>query len=802
MTIIRYLISVLVVFIIAGSFLSVHSQEAYYPIAPVQFNQVKITDSFWEERIETNRKMTIPIAFQRSEETGRIKNFKVAAGLEEGTYNTRRGYDDSDVYKVMEGAAYSLLQHPDPELEAYLDTLIYYVGEAQEEDGYLYTVKTILGVSDEHRDARKPRWVEIEQGSHELYNVGHMYEAAVAHYEATGKRTFLDIAIKNADLIDREFGWGKREVVPGHQEIEIGLAKLYRVTGEERYLDLAKFFLDKRGENEHQTTYNQSHKKVTEQEEAVGHSVRAAYMYTGMADIAALTGDQAYLDAMDKLWHDIVDAKLYIIGGIGAAGGHEGFGADYELPNLRAYNETCAAIANVFWNYRLFLTHGDAKYMDVLERSLYNNVLSGVSLDGATFFYPNRLESRGNTLRSEWFSTSCCPSNVSRYLPAVPGYIYAHREDNIYINLFISSETDFVVDGQKVQIQQTSQVPWSGKVQLKLSPQKTTDLSLRIRIPGWAGNQPVPSDLYSFTAEPEHETKIWVNGKAVAYEMEKGYALIDRTWSPDDVVDIDFPYEVRKIKAHPKVETNLGRVALQAGPIVFCTEGVDYYTGKATHLLLDENQKLELDYEMNLLEGVMTINGQAAMLEETKEGGVEKVPVSFKAIPYYAWANRGSNEMLVWIPTEERVAVPLPQPTIASKSKVETSKPTRIGNLDAVNDLYKPQSGLTAELPSFNWWPITDTMGWITYSFEKTATITESTVYWLESPDGDISYPESWKLYYWKNGKWKPVNAGNYPVNQDGSPSTARFEEVSTEALKLEIEIGDKPAGLYEWEVR
>lgn len=775
-------------------------KESSYPISPVPFTEVEVSDSFWKERMEINRKVTIPIAFQRSEESGRIKNFRVAAGLEQGSYNTGRGYDDSDVYKVMEGAAYSLSQNPDPELEDYLDNLITLVGKAQEDDGYLFTVKTILGVSDEHRDSKKPKWVEIEEGSHELYNVGHMYEAAVAHYKATGKRTFLDIAIKNADLIDNEFGWGKREIVPGHQEIEIGLAKLYEVTGEERYLDLAKFFLDKRGENEHKTTYNQSHKKVTEQDKAVGHSVRAVYMYTAMADMAALTKDKAYIEAMDKLWHDIVDTKLYIIGGIGAAGGHEGFGDHYELPNLRAYNETCAGIANVFWNYRLFLTHGDAKYMDVLERSLYNNVLSGVSLDGGTFFYPNRLESRGNSVRSEWFGTSCCPSNVSRFLPDVPGYIYARDDKDIYVNLFISSASDFQINDQKLSISQTSGLPWSGDVRIKIDPEKETDFALRIRIPGWAGERPVPSDLYSFTDPAIEKTKINVNGEEVSYTMEKGYAVVNRTWSPNDTVVVNFPYEIRKIKSNDKIESNKGRVALQAGPMVYCVEGFDVVGGNANNLLLNENQKFELVFEKDLLGGVMTIQGEAQELMKSKNGTVKKVKTPFKAIPYYAWANRGGSEMLVWLPIEETYAVPVPYPTIASTSKVETSKQIRVRDLNAVNDLYSPANDKTGEVLNFNWWPKKNIKGTITYTFDKPETISESTVYWFKSSDGGVLYPKSWKLFYKKNNEWKPIKS-KYPINEDGKPSTASFKEVSADAIKLELKIGDKPAGLYEWEV-
>jgi len=776
-------------------------KKSFYPINPVRFTEVKITDSFWKERMETNREVTIPIAFQRSEESGRIKNFRVAAGLEKGTYNTGRGYDDSDVYKVMEGAAYSLNQHPDPELEKYMDDLIGVIGKAQEEDGYLFTVKTILGVSDEHQDSKKPKWVEIEEGSHELYNVGHMYEAAVAYYNATGKRSFLDIAIKSADLIDREFGWGKLEIVPGHQEIEIGLAKLYEATGEKRYLNLAKFFLDKRGENEHKTTYNQSHKKVTEQDEAVGHSVRAAYMYTAMADMAALTEDKAYLEAMDRLWHDIVGTKLYIIGGIGAAGGHEGFGDHYELPNLRAYNETCAGIANVFWNYRLFLTHGDAKYIDVLERSLYNNVLSGVSLNGDTFFYPNRLESRGHEVRSEWFGTSCCPSNISRFIPDVPGYIYAQNDNDIYVNLFISSKTDFSIGGQNVILEQTSQLPWSGKVNFMVLPESPTDFSLRIRIPGWAGERPVPSDLYAFDRPLDKKTEIWVNGVKVLYTVEKGYAVIQRKWSANDKVQVTFPYEVRVITAHPDIRENQGKIALQAGPMVYCIEGFDIANGQTNHIRVDKNQDFELTYEKDLLNGVMTVNGKADFLYENASGNIEKSPIDFKAIPYFAWANRGGSEMEVWLPVTKEVATPMAFPISTYKAKVTTSKQERLRDLYSVNDSYVPSEMKNEEVPAFNFWPLKKSTEWIAMEFDAPQTFSKASVYWEKSKDGGIIYPKSWKLYYKNGHNWKAVKVKKYPINEDGSPSNVSFKEVTSDAFRLEITMDEEPAGLYEWEL-
>lgn len=784
--------------------LNLYSQnmESYYPIDPIPFNNVEITDSFWNDRIETNRKVTIPIAFQRSEETGRIDNFMVAGGLKEGTFNTKRGYDDSDVYKVMEGAAYSLSQNPDPDLEKYLDKLIHYVGKAQEDDGYLYTVKTILGVTDGHRDAKLPRWVGIEEGSHELYNVGHMYEAAVAHYKATGKRTFLDIAIKNADLIDREFGWGKLEIVPGHQEIEIGLVKLYGVTGNRRYLELSKFFLDKRGENKGLGTYNQTHKKVVDQDEAVGHSVRAVYMYTAMADIAALTNDETYVKAMDKLWHDIVDTKLYIIGGIGAAGGHEGFGDHYELPNLRAYNETCAAISNVFWNYRLFLTHGDAKYMDVLERSLYNNVLSGVSLKGDQFFYPNRLESRGETARSEWFNTSCCPSNVSRFLPDVPGYIYASDHQNVYVNLFISSKSEVNVGDDIIKISQTSQLPWSGNVKIDIGANKETNMALRIRIPGWAADKPVPSDLYSFKSPLDNKTIIKVNGVSVDYEIEKGYAVLKRTWSNNDIVEVEFPFEVRVIKSNPKIKENQGRIALQAGPVVFCVEGQDVANNKANHILIDENQDFKLGYEKDLLNGVLTIKGEATYYKENALGEIIREKVGLKAIPYYSWANRGASEMEVWIPNDESAVFPDPYPIKSTKAELSTSKKVRTGNLYVVNDAYRPMETEAIEVANFNFWPLKDTTEWIEMTFIEPTEISESTVYWVKSKDGGVDYPRKWKLMFKKGNSWKPIRSNDYPINGDGQASKVQFKKIITTGLRIQMDLSDKPAGLYEWQVK
>ncbi len=633
-----------------------------YLITPVPFTQVKVTDNFWSKRIKTNHEVTIPIAIQKSEETGRIDNFAIAGGLKQGQFCSAYPFDDSDVYKIIEGAAYSLQSFPDKKMEHTIDSLVDLIGAAQEDDGYLYTNRTIMG-ENAHEWAGKERWINVDDLSHELYNLGHFYEAATAYYQATGKRKILDIAIKSADLVDKDFGYGKIENYPGHQEIEIGLVKLFRATGEKRYLDLAKFFLDIRGKGKfgEKTTYNQSHLPVVEQTEAVGHSVRAAYMYTGMADVAALTGDQQYINAITKIWEDVVYKKLYITGGIGADGGHEGFGGPYELPNGRAYCETCAAIANVFWNYRMFLMTGEAKYIDVLERSLYNNVLSGVSLSGDHFFYPNPLESSGQHERSEWFGCACCPSNISRFIPSMPNYIYAQKNDDIFINLFVPSTTTFQTTKGNLQLIQKSNMPWDGNITVKLQPQKPVKSNLYIRIPDWATENPVPGDLYSFIQPLASKPVFKINGKGVTPKQEKGYAVLSKTWKKEDLVEINFPFEIRKIKANEKIEDDRGKMALQLGPVMYCAEFADYENPDILSLVLPENASLHSEYESNLLGGVNVITGEAEGTKKTdNNGNIETWPRKFTAIPYYAWSHRGKGPMEVWIPTSKEAARAIP----------------------------------------------------------------------------------------------------------------------------------------------
>lgn len=619
-----------------------------YAVQPVEFRAVRITDDFWAPRIRTNREVTIRSNFDQCERTGRVDNFVKAAGKMEGAF-VRPAYNDTDVYKTMEGASYSLSLNPDPELEQYLDDLVAKIAAAQEEDGYLFTERTIDPENTSER-AGPERWSNLE-ASHELYNAGHMYEAAVAHYQATGKRTFLDVAIKNADLICRTFGPGKNPDVPGHQEIEIGLVKLYRVTGDKKYLDQAKFFLDGRGHIEGRTRhersefgvygYTQDHMPVVEQSEAVGHAVRAGYMYAGMADVAALTGDQEYLQAMDRLWANVVGRKMYLTGGIGARHRGESFGDDYELPNDTAYNETCAAIANIMWNHRLFLLHGEAKYVDVLERVLYNGYLSGVSLSGNTFFYPNPLSwdgmykfNKGSGTRQEWFRVSCCPGNVSRFMPSIRGYVYAQRDDNLYVNLYVGGDGNMEMGGTTVRLFQETRYPWDGSVKITVAPGEEADFAVHLRIPGWAQNRPVPSDLYRYATRNSEQVTLKVNGEATPLNLEKGYARIQRNWREGDIIELNLPMPIRRVLSHEKVEANKGRVALERGPIVYCVEAVDN-GGRVSQIALSEDAKLGIDFQPELLGGVTVIEGDG-----------------LKAIPYYSWAHRGEGEMAVWLPSK------------------------------------------------------------------------------------------------------------------------------------------------------
>tara|TARA_R110000868_G_scaffold113100_1_gene303868 strand:- start:16189 stop:18153 length:1965 start_codon:yes stop_codon:yes gene_type:complete len=620
-----------------------------YSITPVNIQNVKLTDKFWLPIIKRVQEKTIEYAIQKCEEEGRMDNFLIAGGKMKGEVKGQMPFDDTDVYKIIEGASNTLISEPNPKLSILLDSLIGIIKVGQEKDGYLTTWRTI-------NPAKPPApWVPVIEGkrweslqiSHELYNSGHLIEAAVVHYEATGKRNFLDIAIKNANLLVATFGDNANQVhgVPGHQIVETGLVKLYQITNNKAYLDLAKYFLDNRGNPKNHAlygAYSQDDIPVIQQKEAVGHAVRAVYMYAGMTDIAAIENDKNYLNAVNALWTNMVTKKMYITGGIGAIHDGEAFGANYELPNLTAYNETCAAIGDVYWNHRLHNLTGNSDYYNVIERTLYNGLISGISLDGKQFFYPNALESdgvyknnRGSCTRQSWFDCSCCPTNLIRFIPSIPGLIYSTSKDVLYVNLYASNNAKITLDKTELEIAQQTNYPWDGTVTITVSPKKESEFTIKLRIPGWARNQVLPGDLYSYKNASATKTTVSINGKLINYQEDKGYITITRKWKKGEKIALHIPMEVKEVVTNSKVESNMGKVALEYGPIVYAIEEIDN-SKTFDQITVNAKDTFEVKKENNLLDGVNTI--------QTK---------NLKAIPYYSWSNRGVGKMKVWIDYKE-----------------------------------------------------------------------------------------------------------------------------------------------------
>jgi len=633
----KTLVSVLMIGVVCST---AEVQSQYQGLSPVPFTDVRIEDEFWAPKLETVREKTLPHNLEFCERTGRLSNFAKAAGLMEGEF---RGiyFNDSDVYKVLEGAAYLLASHPDKELDKQVDEIIAWIAAAQQDDGYLNSYYTLVEPDK--------KWTNLKD-KHELYCAGHLFEAAVAHYRATGKRTLLDVACKFADHIDSTFGPDKRHGVPGHEEIELALVKLWRVTGEERYLKLAQFFLDERGRERGRRLYGdycQDHKPIEEQSEICGHAVRAMYLYSGVADIAAITGDKGYIDAMERIWRDVVFRKMYITGGIGPSASNEGFTVAYDLPNDSAYAETCASIGMVLWNHRLNLLHADARFADVVERVLYNGLLSGLSLDGERFFYVNPLASQGKHHRKPWYNCACCPTNVVRFMPTVGGYVYARSEDGIYVNLYVAGQSTVQLNDTSVKLTQQTRYPWDGNVKIIVEPKVPATFEICLRIPAWCEN-----------------ARLKLNGNAVhKLETVKGYVRINRKWKDGDIIELELPMPIERIEAHPNVKGNVGRVALQRGPIVYCLEAVDN-GGSVRQLVVTRDAKLTAEHRPELLGGVTVIKGNAvpASSEDWEGKLYRKVskcrPIEFVAVPYYAWDNREPGEMAVWVPENSGTSIP------------------------------------------------------------------------------------------------------------------------------------------------
>lgn len=772
------------------------------PLLPVPFNAVHLNDCFWAPKIEVNRKVSIPSAFQKSEETGRVDNFALAAGLIEGEHQGDFPFDDTDIYKILEGASYALAVEYDAKLDNYLDSLINYIDAAQEEDGYLFTCitnkcKRLKGWYGEGR------WDKLN--SHELYNCGHLYEAAVAHYQATGKKSLLNIAIKSADLVYKDFGpsEGQKHVPSGHPIIEMALVKLYRTTSDKKYLELARYFIDEtgKGSDGHKlNAYSQDHMPIVEQEEAVGHAVRLGYLYSGITDVASLMQDDSLMIATKRVWDNVVSKKLYITGGIGQRAQGEGFGPNYKLPNMTSYNETCAAISNVYWNYRLFLNDADAKYYDVLERTLYNGVISGVSLSGDLFFYDNPLESVHNHDRAPWFGCACCPGNVTRFMASVPGYVYALGKNSVYVNLFAEGKAEIPLGESAIKLKQETRYPWEGSVKIVVEESPDQKYSLMIRIPGWAQNNVVPSDLYAFVNEISEKYSIKVNGTTVITGLKKGYVEIKRNWRNNDIVEIEFPMPVRKVIANSKVTNDAGKIALQRGPLVYCFEDKDNNDGWMFNNMVSTTAKVENTFEKNLLGGVVTLSMEGNKI--MKSGDTRNTEATtLKAIPYYTWNNRGKANMLVWMPTQEDKVLVKPAKSILDVAEAKASTDWAPG----LRDGFDPKSSDDTDKSYFYWWLKEGSEEWVEYSFEKPVKLSSSSVYWLNLNHYDVNYrvPEHWDLQYQLgNGSWKDVATSDvYSVALD-KYNTVHFKPVKTKALRLNAKQQEGySTGIIEWKV-
>lgn len=755
-------------------------------IKEVPFTDVHFTDDFWLPRMEINRTVSIPSAFHQCEINGRFDNFALAGGLIKGEHKGDFSFDDTDPYKIIEGASYSLAVKYDPKLDAYLDSVITLIAAAQEPDGYLTTCVT-------NKCTRlsgwwgSSRWEKIN--SHELYNSGHLYEAAVAHYKATGKKTLLNVAIKNADLVCQVFGpnEGQKHVPSGHPIIEMALAKLYNVTDDEKYLKMARYFVDEtgRGTDGHKLSpYSQDHKPIIDQDEIVGHAVRAGYLFSGVTDVASLQHDKKLFDAVNRVWENMASKKLYLNGGIGSRPQGEGFGPNYELNNFNNYCETCASIANVYWNQRMFLATGDSKYIDVLERTLYNGLIAGVSLSGDKFFYDNPMGTPGGHARQQWFGCACCPGNVTRFMASVPGYVYAIDKKDVYVNLFVGGNSKLKVGDTEVELVQKTQYPWNGDVEIDVTPNKNDKFTLLVRIPGWAKNKPVPSDLYAYVDGSNPQVKVLVNGSETKKHTRAGYWVIEREWKKGDKVTLTMDMPVRRVEANPQVRYDKGLLAMERGPILYALESIDQKRDYIFDIVIPRNSKIESHFEKNLLNGVVVLEGNAFAVEkDSASGKVIEKPLTFKAIPYSTWNNRGIGQMVVWTPATKEYAIVKPEPTIASEAMPVDGW--------GFNDQFEPTSSDDINTPYHYWWLKAGTEESIGYKFKKPERISSVEVYWLAFDHYDVIYkaPESWKLLYKTGNTWKEVkNTSPYGTELD-KYNKVSFEPITTTELKIVVQL-------------
>lgn len=744
-------------------------------LTPIPFNEVTLEDNFWLPRLHTQKEVLVPFALDKTKPA--VENLQRTANFLKGIPDELpfpHRFVSSDLYKVMEGAAYLLKLERDPELEKEMDRIIHIISEAQQEDGYNYE-SHITGVATHDVNGMGERPYSYVVHSHELYNMGHMYEGAIAYYQATGKDKWLRVAEANARHINKVFFEGDPNYndgkpvnqAPGHQEIELALVKLFRVTGDSLYLDMAKKFIDIRGvtyrpegEGTMSPEYAQQHLPVREQTKAVGHAVRATYLYSGMADVSVYTQDPSLRPALDSIWHNIVDTRMHITGGLGAVHGIEGFGPEYDLPNKEAFDETCAAVGNVFFNHRMFLMEKDGKYMDVAEVALLNNVLAGVNLEGNRFFYLNPLEAdgikpfnHGMRGRSPWFGTACCPSNLARLIPQVPGLMYATTQNEIYCSFYAGSTTTLTLEKGNVHLKQTTEYPFSETIRWEVTPEKEGQpFTMHLRIPTWTGNQFVPGELYSYVNAAPSGWTVKVNGKETKADLRKGFAIIDRTWKKGDVVELTLPMPLRYSKAIEQVVANKGRICLTRGPLVYAAEGVDNNDRLPNVFITDMSGSTHIStYTDGLMNGIPKVEIPA--WEKTPEGNRE---ISLMLLPYYAWNNRNDGSMMVWFPESDTVQ-PYVDRYMATHGKykaLEASYTHRGDNLVAVADNDVPSSSSDREAYRWTSWGEQGKDQWIVITLDKPTNIQSVSVFWFDDGRG-TKVPQEWSLEYEYQGIWE-----------------------------------------------
>ena len=729
-----------------------------YPVDPVPLSQVDIADDFWAPKIEVNRTVSIQHLFRKYEERGR-----------------------TDAPRAIEAAAYMIAKRPDPALESYVDRLI--------DDA----------VAGLERRLAKPVVTPPVSGN--------FLEAAVAYFEATGKRKMLDAAIKAADAMDATFGPGKKTYISGHEGLKIGLIRLYRQTGDARYARLAQFFMDERGKDDYprtgeyaiDRTYAQDHAPVTAQREALGHAVRATYLYVPLADVAALTAKREYDEALDAIWQDASSHKTYVTGAIGSIRFHEQFGGAYELPNLSAWNETCASYGYILWNHRMFLRHREGRYLDLMERTLYNGFLAGVSIAGDRFFYQNPLTSYGNYERFDWINVPCCPPNVVRLLASLGSYVYARETDNsvIYVNLFVGSSATVRLADNPVKIRQETRYPWEGRVKIAVDPAQPATFDVAVRIPGWIDTEVMPGGLYQFmnASGSKGRVSIRVNGRDAELQVVSGFARIQRRWQPGDVVELTLPMPVRRVVADERVKDDEGRVALSRGPLVYAAEWLDN-GGRALNVVVPDDVPLTSEYRSGLLNGVEVITGSVQALSPGRDGQPQSKPHQLVAIPYYAWANRGMGEMQVWLPRQAEqarmspVALPAALAGVRSSGGIDkrwTGYNDQNDDIAAVYDGIDPLNSADESHLYFRMRPPSGKPAWVEYTFRKPTPVSSAEVYWADDRRF-CRLPTSWRVLYKDGSAWKPVEATSpFAVEKDRF-NRVDFAPVTTMAVRMEVE--------------